>query len=273
MDLKKQITEFACEDVGGFLITDEDGTTLYEDEVSKQVDRRGSNWAAACPPRSEGQKGEEWDLIDSVHEKAYKVITSTVPSEGKLLQFHFMTDVTLYTDIFKKINEYSRSLKEERDHDHLTGLYNKGKFMEMKRKRFRDLNSIAVFNLDVNNLKYMNDTFGHEAGDKLIKKAAESFHRVSSRNVMCFRMGGDEFAMVGMGLSRDEADQLKKTWEDGLAELNQEDDGINCVIACGMVWGEKEYDLEELLEQADKRMYEDKLEKKAKRTGPEANFR
>lgn len=245
MELKKQITEFACEDVGGFLITDEDGTTLYEDEVSKQVDRRGSNWAAACPPRS----------------------------EGKLLQFHFMTDVTLYTDIFKKINEYSRSLKEERDHDHLTGLYNKGKFMEMKRKRFRDLNSIAVFNLDVNNLKYMNDTFGHEAGDKLIKKAAESFHRVSSRNVMCFRMGGDEFAMVGMGLSRDEADQLKKTWEDGLAELNQEDDGINCVIACGMVWGEKEYDLEELLEQADKRMYEDKLEKKAKRTGPEANFR
>lgn len=263
MDLTAIITGFLCKDVGGILIIDEDGSPLYEDSVTSQVDRRGSNWSAACPPLWEGQRSEEWDLIDSVNEKAYRVITSTVESEGKLLQIHYLTDVTLYTDIFKKINEYSRSLKEERDHDHLTGLFNKGKFMAMKRSRFRTLSSIAVFNLDVNNLKYMNDNFGHEAGDKLIKKAAESLHRVSARNVMCFRMGGDEFEMVGMGLTREEAEELRKTWEEGLAQLNQVDDGVPCVIACGMVFAEKEYDLDEVLQQADKLMYEDKKRKKA----------
>ena len=263
MDLTAIITDFFFFFFGGILIIDEDCCPLYEDSVTSQVDRRGSNWSAACPPLWEGQRSEEWDLIDSVNQKAYRVITSTVESEGKLLQIHYLTDVTLYTDIFKKINEYSRSLKEERDHDHLTGLFNKGKFMAMKRSRFRTLSSIAVFNLDVNNLKYMNDNFGHEAGDKLIKKAAESLHRVSARNVMCFRMGGDEFEMVGMGLTREEAEELRKTWEEGLAQLNQVDDGVPCVIACGMVFAEKEYDLDEVLQQADKLMYEDKKRKKA----------
>ena len=120
MDLTKMITDFLCHDVGGILIIDEDGRPLYEDMVTSQVDRRGSNWSAACPHLRKGQKAEEWDLIDSVNEKAYRVITSAVESEGKLLQIHYLTDVTLYTDIFKKINEYSRSLKEEREHDHLT---------------------------------------------------------------------------------------------------------------------------------------------------------
>ena len=80
---------------------------------------------------------------------------------------------------------------------------------------------------------------------------------------MCFRMGGDEFEMVGMGLTREEAEELRKTWEEGLAQLNQVDDGVPCVIACGMVFAEKEYDLDEVLQQADKLMYEDKKRKKA----------
>ena len=65
------------------------------------------------------------------------------------------------------------------EHDGLTGLYNKAKYLEMAEKEFQSLDSIAIFNFDVNNLKKMNDQFGHEAGDKLIIKAANS-----SRNVI-----------------------------------------------------------------------------------------
>ena len=116
--------------------------------------------------------------------------------------------------------------------------------------------------MDVNNLKHMNDTYGHEAGDSLIKKAAESLRKIEARNVLTFRVGGDEFMAVGLHMSLEEAEALLKAWEAGLKELNRQDDGIQCVIACGMAFGEGDFDLEALFKQADERMYEDKKAKK-----------
>ena len=165
-------------------------------------------------------------------------------------------------DIFKKINEYSRSLKEERDHDHLTGLFNKGKFMAMKRSRFRTLSSIAVFNLDVNNLKYMNDNFGHEAGDKLIKKAAESLHRVSARNVMCFRMGGDEFAVFLQNCDFKNREALIRRFADEQDSIYESASDIweEVHVAFGIAVYEPGVDdsIEDAMRRADKIMYENK---------------
>ena len=137
--------------------------------------------------------------------------------------------------------------------------------MALKASLFQAQDSLAVFNLDVNNLKYMNDYFDHEAGDALINKAAESLRRIEARNVMTFRVGGDEFMAVALHLSREDALQLKEAWEEGLAECNFRNDGVECVIACGFAYGEKGYDLEALLAEADQQMYEDKKAKKAAR--------
>ena len=67
---------------------------------------------------------------------------------------------------------------------------------------------------------------------------------------------------VGLHMSLEEAEKLLKTWDAGLKELNRQDDGIPCVIACGMAFGEGDFDLEALFKQADERMYEDKKAKK-----------
>lgn len=150
----------------------------------------------------------------------------------------------------------------ENEHDHLTGLYNKGKYLERIEKEYPYQNSIAIFNFDVNNLKMMNDKFGHEAGDRLIIKAADSIRKVTSNHVHGYRMGGDEFLMVACDVTQEEADALKVRWENELARLNTLEDGINCVIAVGMTFGEKEYDLSALLAKADELMYEDKKAKK-----------
>ncbi len=148
------------------------------------------------------------------------------------------------------------------EHDGLTGLYNKGKYLEMEKTRFPALDSIAVFNFDVNNLKKMNDQFGHEAGDKLIIKAADSFRSITNEHVHAFRMGGDEFLVVAENVSQDETVEIKAAWEETLRILNQADDGIDCVIAVGVAYAGKEYDYAELLRQADALMYEDKKAKK-----------
>ena len=150
----------------------------------------------------------------------------------------------------------------ESEHDRLTGLYNKGKFLDMQDKEYQNLNSIGIFNFDVNNLKTMNDTYGHEAGDKLLIKAANSIRKVTSNKVHGYRLGGDEFLMVACDVTKEEVDVLKERWQKELERLNMADDGINCVIAVGVVYGEKEYDLGALMKEADSLMYEDKKSKK-----------
>jgi len=259
------ILRFFRDDIGGIRITDAAGNVVYEDDKTAFIGRERTNWAAACPPAREGQRGEPWDLLRSSNGKTYMVITSTFSENGEQFQIHHLVDTSLYMDLYRDITDYSKNLKVEKDHDGLTGLYNKGKFMEMKKALFQEQETIAVFNMDVNNLKHMNDFCGHEAGDKLIKKAAESLKRIEKRNVMPFRVGGDEFIVVAIHVTRQEAEQLRRDWEDGLKALNQADDGIECEIACGFAFGEKGYDLEELLAQADQLMYEDKKARKAAR--------
>ena len=129
-------------------------------------------------------------------------------------------------------------------------------------EEYGNMDSIAIFNFDVNNLKVMNDTYGHEAGDKLLIKAANSIRKVTTNAVHGYRMGGDEFLMVACNVTKQEVDTLKERWEKELARLNTLEDGIDCVIAVGVVYGEKEYNLPALLKEADELMYEDKKKKK-----------
>ena len=134
--------------------------------------------------------------------------------------------------------------------------------MEMKRTLFRNQDAIAIFNMDVNNLKQVNDTLGHEAGDRLIRKAAESLKRIEARNVIPFRTGGDEFVLAAIHVDKAGAEKIRQAWEKALAELNEAEDGVPCTVACGFAFGEKGYDLEEILARADQAMYEDKKRKK-----------
>lgn len=150
----------------------------------------------------------------------------------------------------------------ESEHDHLTGLFNKGKYLTMMDDEYVNAKSIGIFNLDVNNLKVMNDNYGHEAGDKLLIKAANSIRKVTNSKVHGYRVGGDEFMMIATNVTKEEVDSIKARWEDELARLNTNDDGINCVIAAGVVHADAPYNLPELLKQADELMYEDKKRKK-----------
>lgn len=153
-------------------------------------------------------------------------------------------------------------LRYNSEHDGLTGLYNKAKYLEMMDEEYMDMNSIGIFNFDVNNLKVINDTQGHEAGDKLLIKAANSIRKVTNNKAHGYRMGGDEFLMIACNVTEEEVDSLKSRWEAELARLNTVEDGINCVVAVGVVYGEKGYNFSELMKKADELMYEDKKSKK-----------
>lgn len=94
----------------------------------------------------------------------------------------------------KKAEDYLRYLGT---HDAMTGLYNRAYFEETLvkfEKQRRDPVSIIIF--DLNYLKHANDTHGHQAGDKLIRRAAEVIKAAISAEHVAARIGGDEFAAI-----------------------------------------------------------------------------
>ncbi len=262
LDIDDIILRFFRDDMGGILILNEDGQVLYEDEKAARIRTEAKSWKTACPPVYEGQKGEVWDLAGIDSSVSYMVTTSTFTLEEGMIQVHYIVENSVYMGLCRDITTYSGVLKEEKERDGMTGLYNAGKFIRLKESLFKSLDAIALFFLDINNLKYVNDHYGHEKGDQLIMKAAQSLRQIEARNIMAFRIGGDEFAIAALHVTRKEAEKIRKEWEEALSEINRKEEGTGCVMACGMAYGEKGYDLGEVLARADQRMYEDKKQKK-----------
>ncbi len=115
------------------------------------------------------------------------------------------SDWGLIVDSTDEVNE-KNTIKKERDLDFLTGLYGKRAFFEQLdalEQHPSDIKKAAVFMFDLDNLKYVNDTWGHVTGDKFICEAANVLHRCEHKHKICARLSGDEFAMILYGVEDD----------------------------------------------------------------------
>ena len=156
---------------------------------------------------------------------------------------------------------YYESMAYESQYDILTKLYNRRSYFRRSREEYPLLDSIGVLYFDVNNLKKINDCYGHDAGDALIQKAAESIRCLTSDMVHGYRMGGDEFIVVAMNCTQEELNEMLNRWEKELQRINAKG-GEPCIIAVGAAYAGEGFEIEEVCQLADKRMYRDKKLKK-----------
>ena len=96
------------------------------------------------------------------------------------------------------------------NHDSMTQLYNKRHYKEQLKELQND-STIGVIYFDIDNLKRMNDTFGHEKGDAVILKAAEFIRRYLTEQASGFRIGGDEFVMLIRDCTEEKVQELVST--------------------------------------------------------------
>lgn len=162
-------------------------------------------------------KEEFTQMLDSLQpyiydreDKIYKV------NNDKWLQLKVFTegDKTVGTmiDITRDMQE-KQQIEYERDYDVLTNLYNRRAFRAKAEKLFDhnsnvDLKIGAMVMLDLDNLKYTNDQFGHDMGDKYIQALAKSLHPLIGPNSIVARRSGDEFYIFIYGY-----DQQSKIWD------------------------------------------------------------
>ncbi len=111
------------------------------------------------------------------------------------------SDWGLIMDTTVEMNE-KYTIKKERDLDFLTGLYGKRAFFEQMddiSQQPQKVKKAIVFMFDLDNLKYVNDTWGHETGDSFINAAASVLKKNNHEYKICSRLSGDEFAMILYG--------------------------------------------------------------------------
>lgn len=157
-------------------------------------------------------------------------------------------------------NVNSERFKSE--HDKLTGCYNRTRLERMKYK-YMNCASLFVMFVDVNNLKKMNDTFGHEAGDALLKSATRKLQYWKDYGDL-YRLGGDEFLVVIQDKPENDCMKLVDRWYPKVGNLNRKTDGFRCMLAIGCAFSQTDKDVDKLSKIADERMYEHKKEIKAK---------
>lgn len=150
--------------------------------------------------------------------------------------------------------------------DGLTGLENRAKYNQRVHAEYPRLKSVYIAFLDVNHLKKMNDTCGHEAGDAVIKRVATEMKRLIDDNIHGYRLGGDEFAFVFCNYTQEAALELLHDWEKDVEPLNRKEDPVQCSIAIGGAFSSAPIDMETVLKTADDNMYQRKTEMKAHRT-------
>ena len=158
--------------------------------------------------------------------------------------------------------EYVRRLAQAKSManiDALTGIKNKHAFLEAEERLNSQIEDqsqpeFAVAVLDVNDLKKVNDTEGHQAGDQYLRDACKFICNVFKRSPV-FRVGGDEFAVISQGSDYACIEELMGKVNDHNAKALR---GGGIVIACGMAKYDNDACVAAVFDRADQNMYENK---------------
>lgn len=167
-----------------------------------------------------------------------------------------------YTEFsFLKLDDQVAVQQHQIDTDALTGLSSRHAYTDALKALSAVLpEDLAVFIIDINGLKEVNDSKGHEAGDELIRGAAKCIRNVFGGEAHCYRTGGDEFAVLA-NLSRMEAENMisRLKWETARwrGEAGQ---SLSLAIGCALALEHPQYDIQQLLREADMAMYASKAE-------------
>ena len=157
-----------------------------------------------------------------------------------------------------KLIEYNRKLVKQANTDMLTGLFNRRRTMEYLENLLKSADTqISICLCDIDHFKRVNDTYGHNVGDVVLKKISETFQKRLPPDTFISRWGGEEFLLIFPRLNGDEAINALETLRQNIRELVFDGGTENFTVSLtyGLVEHDFHSDITTLLKEADEKLY------------------
>ena len=215
-------------------------------------------------PQSIAKKGRE--LIDQVFLTGENQKIEYEWTSARITEYHELRIVKWFDDkaiaIARNITEthnYIKEIEEISYHDHITGLHNRRYFDQVSKKLNQSENyPISVIFADLNGLKMVNDSFGHEYGDYMLKRFAEILADSGKKGELISRVGGDEFAIILRRTERGETDRYIRELKEKCAK--ETINGIELSVSFGYhMIEESGMAIQKAVKLAEDEMYQNKL--------------
>ncbi len=161
-----------------------------------------------------------------------------------------------------EIHELQAQLREQVMRDPLTGMYNR-RYLDDALPReiaraIRESGPLSVLMVDIDHFKRVNDTYGHQAGDEVLRMLAGILRKEARRSDVACRYGGEEFVLLLPGMNSESARVRAERWRQMFAEMEVRVEGaaLRCTLSVGIaVFPEHGHSAEDLLRNGDRALY------------------
>lgn len=190
--------------------------------------------------------------------KPLRLYINCIKEEKKLIvagPYEFRYLAQTYNDIYNINIANETALRHKAEHDPLTGAINRGAFERVKQILSTEQASLALLLVDVDQFKHVNDTYGHETGDSILKKVTKLLQENFRSNDFVARIGGDEFAVIATQVNEQQRDILEQKVSLINQTLSHPDDGLPEVsLSIGVAFSSDGFQ-EDLYRKSDKALY------------------
>ena len=212
------------------------------------------------------------EFIDKLREKPIPNDTGVYQLNDQYVKLEEINDNNGIFGVIINVTDTIRARKKieaERDIDLLTGLYNRRGLETRLTSLFSsptELGHSTLIMIDADNLKVINDTYGHEAGDVYLKEISKLLTSLPISHSVAARLGGDEFVLFWYQYDTeqeliDAVHTLKTIQNDSLTPLNDKV-SVPLRFSFGYCLARENMDYHDMMKEADKRMYQQKRRRK-----------
>ena len=169
--------------------------------------------------------------------------------------YEFKYFAMTYNDIYE-LNEANKAmLMHKATHDPLTGIMNRGAFDSIKDFLKQSSKPMALLLVDIDHFKSVNDTYGHEMGDRVLQKVGQLLKHSFRSEDYAARIGGDEFVVLLNDFKEEHRSVISLKLGKMLEQLQETSDGLPRVtLSVGVAFSKQGYS-DTIFNQADKALY------------------
>lgn len=173
------------------------------------------------------------------------------------LEYHYKCLFEAREDLHRRELDYMSQIS----HDTLTGVYSRSYMMDLRKElteKLKKSDNFVMAMVDIDDFKKVNDTYGHEKGDDVLRYMGNLFKKSMAENIRFSRYGGEEFVVLFENMPLEECrnfmDELRRKFEEKRFDFTEK----AITFSCGLALAHKTDDFDDLLKRADAAMYESK---------------